>query len=106
MAFPNKIYQVIPGQIDLEGVSTDVTVKDTALGACICDITSNSCDAYCCCDTDCNPKVLEFWNQNYNTYCAKNFIASTYRPQELCVSNKHLYSYNKRMGMSVTETDT
>jgi hypothetical protein len=31
-AFPNKTYKVIPGQIDKENASVDVTIKNTALG--------------------------------------------------------------------------
>lgn len=46
--------------------------KTTALNICTCDVTLNSCDAYCCCDRDCSADVLNFWQANYNEYCAKN----------------------------------
>lgn len=105
-AFPNKFYNVVPGQVDTENVSTDVTVKNTALGSCICDVTAHSCDAYCCCDPDCDAGVLKLWNANYDRYCAKNFIGSTFKPMERCIDKKHVFKYNTRMGMSVSETES
>lgn len=65
-AFPNKFYNVVPGKIQKDAVSTDVSVENTALGSCICDITANSCDTYCCCDPDCDADILKFWNANYD----------------------------------------
>ena len=105
-AFPNKFYNVIPQLIDQVAVTTDVKVQNTALGSCICDITSNSCDAYCCCDPDCNKDILTMWNNNYDNYCAKNFIGSTFRPLQKCIDKKHIYNYHKRMGMAIDETET
>ena len=28
---------------------------------CICDLTSYSCDSYCCCDSDCEASVVQVW---------------------------------------------
>ena len=28
---------------------------------CVCDITANSCDSYCCCDTDCKSSYRTDW---------------------------------------------
>ena len=105
-AFPNKFYNVMSTLIDKDGVSTDITVSNTALGSCICDITANSCDAYCCCDPDCDSGILTLWNDNYDEYCAKNYIGSTFRPLEKCIDKKNVYDYHKRMGMSVSETES
>lgn len=46
---------------------------------CICDITRNSCDVYCCCDSDCAKSLIKEWdlddpedniclNEKYSTY--------------------------------------
>lgn len=29
---------------------------------CICDVTKNSCDAYCCCDSDCKSILIDEWD--------------------------------------------
>ena len=34
------------------------------LGKCNCDITLNSCDSNCCCDTNCASSILTFWGSN------------------------------------------
>lgn len=40
-----------------------ITVGSTEdIGKCICDITSSSCDQYCCCDSDCKASVITSWN--------------------------------------------
>lgn len=75
------------------------------MGGCTCDVTLNSCDTYCCCDTDCPSEILNFWNANYNTYCTKNYIGSAYSPLEKCVDQAFIYDYNKRMGMEISEAN-
>ena len=47
---------------------------ENAFGQCRCDITLHSCDTFCCCDKDCDEDVRAFWTENYNEYCAKNYI--------------------------------
>jgi hypothetical protein len=32
-------------------------------GDCVCDLTENSCDVYCCCDSDCGSLVDE-WDKD------------------------------------------
>lgn len=41
--------------------TNDVDLKCNALGLCTCDITLNSCDAYCDCDPDCGKQITEVW---------------------------------------------
>ena len=36
--------------------------QNIALGSCPCDLTLNSCDVYCCCDSDCSSEILAYWN--------------------------------------------
>lgn len=64
-----------------------MTVDNSALGSCTCDVTLNSCDAYCCCDTDCEAPVLALWNKYPDQYCALNKIGAEYNPQKKCVDN-------------------
>ena len=75
-AFPRRR---IPATIDAtlvdnEGVSADTSIERNAYGECMCDLTRNACDAYCCCDVDCGAAILEVWNSKYDQVCAKNYI--------------------------------
>ena len=40
--------------------SNDIA-EHTDTKKCICDLTSYSCDSYCCCDSDCNSSVVQVW---------------------------------------------
>ena len=48
----NKLYP-LSDFIDEEALTTPV-VENSAFGTCPCDLTTSSCDTYCCCDTDCS----------------------------------------------------
>ena len=74
-AFPRRPVVIDPAiTVDTESVSVDTTVEKNAYGTCLCDLTRNACDAYCCCDTDCGTAILETWKDNYELICAKNYI--------------------------------
>ena len=66
----NPAYTVNTDFIDTSATSTSI-VAGTAFGTCTCDITSNTCDIYCCCDTDCSAEILDLWKANYDLYCTK-----------------------------------
>ena len=83
--------------------STVSDAEQNAFGQCRCDITLNSCDPYCCCDTDCDADVRKFWIENYNEYCAKNYIMKQYKPKAQCVDSNILFKNNTRPGMDITE---
>lgn len=97
----NTLYTIDAALVNAQAITTPV-VANTALGQCTCDITLNSCDIYCCCDTDCSATILQFWNSNYQTYCTKAYIGSEYKPFTQCMSLNHLYSWNQRMGMQIS----
>ena len=78
----------------VSGRTVEVVGQENALGECTCDITANSCDAYCCCDKDCGTTVTKYWNSNYDEYCAKNYIGAAYKPKERCMDRNALYGYN------------
>ena len=71
----------------------------------MCDITANACDAYCCCDPDCDQAIRDVWNANYDQVCAKNFIGQVFKPEQRCIDRQAIYAFNKRDGMNVQETD-
>ena len=73
----NSLYSLTTDSVDYSSETTPV-VANSALGSCTCDKTLNSCDIYCCCDNDCSAEVLEYWNNNYNTYCTKAYISNQY----------------------------
>ncbi|TNV81215.1 hypothetical protein FGO68_gene9424 [Halteria grandinella] len=98
----NKLYKIDPSKVNLQAVTTPL-VENTAFGACSCDRTLNSCDAYCCCDQDCSSPILDFWKSNFDAYCAKSYSGREYKPFSQCMDSKHIYNYNKRMGMQVSE---
>ena len=82
---PKRLNKIDLSLIDTTKVTNDISVQNSALGGCTCDVTFNSCDAYCCCDTDCSKEVRDYWNQNSNSFCAKNFIGSTIKPTQKCI---------------------
>ena len=92
----------ISGQVSTEQVTTPILDK-TGFGTCTCDKTLNTCDVYCCCDTDCSTNILDYWRANYNTFCTKSYIGNEYRPFSQCIAKKHIFTYNSRMGMEVSD---
>jgi hypothetical protein len=52
-------------------------MKCNALGECACDITVNSCDAYCDCDPDCGKEITAVWKKDLKKYGSKNYIGTT-----------------------------
>ena len=110
-AFPRRHYTVVPGQIQTEKPTVetggDEDSKPNALGTCTCDITRGSCDAYCCCDTDCGDDVRTAWQESgggLGIVCAKNYIGQASAPEQRCLGRQYLAKLpNKQMGMAVTE---
>lgn len=102
VAFPRKFYAVDPEKVDITKVSTDVSTENSALNSCQCDITRGSCDAYCCCDTDCDDNILNEWRSRYDEFCAKNFLDQAFRPAQRCIDTALLWDQNLRMGLVMT----
>lgn len=99
----NKLYSIVK-PINYDTKTTEVK-ENSALGQCTCDKTLNSCDIYCCCDQDCSKDVIDYWNTHYNYYCTRNYVGNVYKPFSQCVDMTHIYSYNQRMGMQVSENN-
>ena len=77
---PRKFYPVDSAKINSETTTVDLNSREP-LGKCMCDITANACDAYCCCDLDCDQAIRDVWNSNYDQICAKNFIRQVFKPE-------------------------
>ena len=39
-------------------------VANTNFNVCTCDLTTDSCDAFCCCDQDCPEEITTEWKTN------------------------------------------
>lgn len=66
-------------------------------GDCICDLTSNSCDEFCCCDPDC--KSTFSWSD-----CAAESFSSF--SQEYCADTTEIFRINKRRGMDTVSSSS
>lgn len=67
-----------------------------SLGDCVCDLTIESCDAYCCCDSDCVSSVINVWKSD--DLCVKSKF-TTY--QTRCSTLQHVSIDNTRRAMQV-----
>ena len=100
----NRQYKIDPVRVRPNEVTTKITDK-TAFGTCACDRTQGQCDAYCCCDNECSSAILDFWKSNSAQYCAKSYSGGKeYKPMQQCVDKKHIYNYNARLGMKISES--
>ncbi len=89
------------GQKTVDENSPSINYNEVnALDVCACDITKNSCDTYCCCDTDCNDNVLNSWKNNYELYCAKNKFSQAKKGRvETCIDSASLFTTNLYSGL-------
>jgi len=51
---------------------------NTNYDPCSCDMTSKTCDAFCCCDSDCSEESKTEWNDKK---MCQNIVYSNYRAQ-------------------------
>lgn len=81
-------------------------VEGASLGTCVCDITANQCDAYCCCDQDCSQAVLNVWQADEEKFCG-SFIGDSQKPLTKCMDLRFIHKYNQRSdkGMKATEVN-
>lgn len=49
--------------------STVVISESKDLGTCTCDLTPNTCDYLCCCDTECPSDLITTWLDDPNNIC-------------------------------------
>ncbi|CAI2362570.1 unnamed protein product [Moneuplotes crassus] len=75
-------------------LSTNVLPQKEDPGTCECDLTSNSCDAYCCCDYDCS-SLRSQWKKN--NLC-RDEAEEVALPLNDCVSDSNIKNYNRERG--------
>ncbi len=61
---------------------------------CSCDLTSNSCDAYCCCDWDCTDKTVGWLEKGW----CKDVQDPVSQPLEPCLDVSDIRKYNIEQG--------
>ena len=74
-------------------------VADTSFQVCSCDMTTDSCDPFCCCDTNCPEVITNEWKSNsrcsdiqYQTHNGGIFSP--------CLSSAAQYTFNKQNGLN------
>ena len=74
--------------------------ENTNYEPCLCNLTSLSCDAYCCCDVDCKFDTRAKWADDKK--CANYDYASQANGLSLsdCITKKELYEYNQKRGLT------
>jgi hypothetical protein len=55
-------------------VSTVVISESIDIGTCTCDLTPNTCDYLCCCDTECPTTITDKWISDPNNICLDKSI--------------------------------
>lgn len=75
-------------------------VANTNFNVCSCDLTTDSCDAFCCCDSSCPEEITSEWTRNNrcaNIDYAKNFSGGVFTP---CMSREEKFNFNKQNGLN------
>jgi hypothetical protein len=80
----------ILGFLQVDSAETNNFQKYDDPGTCICDLTKDSCDEFCCCDSDCNNGITwdECAAERYSTYGEK-----------YCTDSRQVFKVNKRRGL-------
>ena len=97
-------YYTTTSQVEDNILSTYVRANSD-LGECTCDVTLNSCDIFCCCDSDCPSNLLTHWNNNYESFCEYNYLGQAFKANAQCIDSANLFRYNVRQGMTVSESN-
>ena len=74
--------------------------ENTNYDPCLCNLTSLTCDAYCCCDIDCNLDTRANWADNKK--CKEISYESSANGLSLsdCITRKEVYEYNRKRGLT------
>ena len=70
--------------------------ENTNYEPCLCDLTQGTCNAFCCCDTDCSFGTRADWAEKKQ--CANFDYGSAANGLSLsdCITRKELYDYNRK----------
>ena len=74
--------------------------ETTNFHPCLCNHTALTCDAYCCCDEDCNENTRTLWSDEKK--CADVSYDTNANGLSLsdCITRKEVYEYNKKRGLT------
>ena len=83
--------------------STPTNVFNTSTDAapCICDLTSSSCDAFCCCDSDCSETQIDLWDRSDSELNTCKPQKLTHWERKACVKHEEIYMDSAIEGMTV-----
>lgn len=86
-------YTIVPGNIS-NTLKTNVIKTKRDPGLCNCDLTSNSCNPYCCCDWDCRDQADEWRDKGW----CRDELPQLALPLEPCVDVSDIREYNRDDG--------
>ena len=90
-------------KINTVNITTTIS-KNQDLSKCNCDLTPNTCDYLCCCDTDCSQDIISIWTNMINgcDICIIyiNLVSTSSTSNSFCFNKNMLYKYNRKRGMS------
>ena len=74
--------------------------ENTNYDPCLCNLTSNSCDAFCCCDHECEFDTRAIWAEEER--CTEVNYGSSANGLSLsdCITRKEVYEYNRKKGLT------
>ena len=89
--------------VDLTKVDENVEsvnyIANTNFKVCSCDMTTESCDPFCCCDTSCPASVTDEWKSN-NRCADINYQTITGKVFSPCLSRADEFKFNKQNGLN------
>lgn len=97
----SKIIIILAAYYAIADESNEI-IKDDDPANCVCDLTLNSCDAFCCCDSDCAADVISTWDtSNLKTNKCVNSKFTSYQSTS-CPSSAEKYLEKARDGTDNT----
>lgn len=71
-------------------------------GKCVCDLTEGGCDAFCCCDKDCDSSVIDVWEDDdpLKDLCVSERFTDF--GNLFCARDEEFFRENARRGMKVS----
>ena len=80
---------------------TNVFNTSTDAAQCICDLTKATCDAFCCCDSDCDDTQIDLWDKGDSNLNRCKPEKLTTWGRKACVKRNKIYMDSAIKGMTV-----
>ena len=83
-----------------DSVQTVTYEENTNYDPCLCNLTAGTCDAFCCCDYECEFDTRAYWADNKK--CSEVNYESSANGLSLsdCITRKEVYEYNRKKGLT------